>query len=368
VPPPPPASPLDIAQQIADATRVVSDASEATPGKLVHVEIIPGFSPALPTSSTLTLTVGTLGALSGAISTLIDSIRIGVKITVTQGGNPATPGVDFIATPALGNTGTSCDSATIDTTGNLTTTPDPLSLTFLLRPPIGEDINVGMPALDYVIDINLCINVEGVTLNKDIQIPISVPAIPIPVILVLGKHANFGVGDDAWLFVMVQAGSPIKSLDQVITTFNSLARVIRSLEALFSFASDFIHAVSLAATAISTIPSVFFHQGGFVSDMDDAAGSDIDDEASAALIIGLGVGTVGTSPNPINVTLTGQPTAVTFYSDTGFEDDHVTFTVTELLPGSVLGIAKQLNFSGMHWDTSSDTINDAIEGFRFGPA
>ena len=279
------------------------------------------------------------------------------------------PGVDFIAIPALGNTGTSCDSAIIDTTtGNLTTTPDPLSLTFLLRPPIGEDINVGMPALDYVIDINLCINVEGVTLNKDIQIPVAVPAIPIPVMLVLGKHPNFGTGDDAWLFVMVQAGSPIKSLDQVIVTFNSLARVVRGLEALFSFASDFIDALSLAAKAISTIPSVFFHQGGFVSDMDDAAGSDIDDEASAALIIGLGVGTVGTSPNVINVTLTGQPTAVTFYSDTGFEDDHVTFTVTELLPGSVLGIAEKLNFTGMHWDTSSDTINDAIEGFRFGPA
>jgi len=362
---------LDIAQQIADATRVVTDASDAAPGKLVHVDILPGLSPAIPTSSTLTGTLGTLGALSGTLNTFIDSVRIGVKITVTQGGDPAILGVDFIPTPTLPNTGSSCDSATIDsTTGNLKSTPDPLSLTFLLRPPIGEDINVGLPALDYVIDINLCINVEGVTLNKDIQIPVSVPAIPIPVMLVLGKHPNFGTGDDAWLFVMVQAGSPIKSLDQVITTFNSLARVVRSLEALFSFASDFIDALSLAAKAISTIPSVFFHQGGFVSDMDDAAGSDIDDEASAALIIGLGVGTVtvGTSHKLINITLTGEPTAVTFYSDTGFEDDHVTFTVTELLPGSVLGIAEKLDFSGMHWDTSSDTINDAIEGFRFGPA
>ncbi len=353
-----PASPLDIAQQIADATRVVTDATDAAPGKLVHVDILPGFSPALPGTSTLTGTLGALGALSGTLNTLVDSIRIGVKITVKQGANPAVPGTDFIVTPAFSNTGSSCDSATIDpATSHLKTKPDPLSLAFLFKPPITEDINVGFPSLDYVIDVNLCINVEGVTLNKDVQIPVSIPPIPIPAILVLGKHANFGTADDAWLFIMVQAGSPIRSLDQVIATFNSIARIMRSLESLFAFAGNFVKALNLVAQAISTIPSVFLHQGGFVSDMDDASGSDIDDEASAAVIIGLAKNT-----------LTGTPTSVTFYSDTGFEDDHVTFTVTELAPSSIIGISQQLDFSGMKWDTSSDLINDGIEGFRFGPA
>ena len=354
-----PASPLDIAHQIADATRVVTDASDAAPGKLVHVDVIPGFSPAIPSTSTLTGTLGALGALSGTLNTLVDSIRIGVKITVTQDGRSAVPGTDFIATPAFANTGSSCDAATIDPmTGQLKAPSDPLSLAFLLRPTIGEDINIGQPSLDYVIDINLCVNVEGVTVNKDIQIPVSLPPLPIPAILLLSKHANFqAFGDDGWLFVMVQAGSPVQSLDQVIATLNSIARILRGLESLLNFASNFIETLSLAAKAISTIPSVFFHQGGFVSDMDSAVGSDIDDEASASLIIGLATNT-----------LTGDPTAVSFFSDTGFdtEDNYVTFTVTELVPGSIVGVHKQINFAGVSWDKGSGEINNAIESFRFG--
>lgn len=63
----------DVANQIAEATRIFTDAPQAKPGEWVHVQVTPGFAPAIPATSTLqnvTLagTLGTLGPLNATLS------------------------------------------------------------------------------------------------------------------------------------------------------------------------------------------------------------------------------------------------------------------------------------------------------------
>src|SRR5438309_11115986 len=88
------ASFVDIAQQIVDATRVVSNAQDARPGVPVNVSVIPGFSPALGTilsGVTSTLAGGTLGTLTGPItgSLLVDKVTLTVTFSVTKGDGSA---------------------------------------------------------------------------------------------------------------------------------------------------------------------------------------------------------------------------------------------------------------------------------------
>jgi len=133
----------NVAQQLIALTRVVTDAAGAAPGKPVHIDVLPGFSTALPTTTTLngvTLSgnivgtlVGTLtGTVTGVLNTLVEPIQFSIKFSVRKGvdemgggGMNANKGVgqDFIATPDIG--------VNPDT--------DALNLAFLLKPPVGED-------------------------------------------------------------------------------------------------------------------------------------------------------------------------------------------------------------------------------------
>jgi len=228
----------------------------------------------------------------------------------------------------------------------------------MFKPPFAEDTYVNADALEYLIDVKICVKVEGTPVAKHIQIPVSMPPIRIPSIFLLSKpeHLTFSGDMGDWLFVMVEAGSSLQRLNDVATLLNKIADTLHAVGSLLSFASVFIDALNLAATAVNTIPKVFFHVGRYVEDMDDAAGVDIDDEARSCLLIGLA-----------SNTLTGQPTTVTLYSDTGFEDDHKVFLVTELVSGSVIGVNKQGSFSGIMFDNNgSHSIDQAVESFRFG--
>jgi hypothetical protein len=322
-----------LAQQIVDLTRVVTDTADAQPGKPVQIGVLPGFSPGLPATSTLTGSlVGPLsGTLSGVLNTLVDPVTLAVKFSVKKDGMPVAA-TDFQATPAIG-VGAS----------------DPLSVAFLLKPPVGEDTTSTEP-FHYQIEVSLTVTVEGVTANKTIAVPIDLPAIEIPALLLLGKHANFAVydGDDAGsLFVMVRASSPLRDLGTVVATVNRLIGTIRTVQSVLDFGSNFIDALSLAATVIGTIPTVFFSIGS-CDDLDDH-GISFEDDASSLLLVGV------------------KDTKVTLYSDEGFDkggldEEHSIFNADEVMVagiGTGVGLKKIDTFSGLDWQTDpGDGMND----------
>src|SRR5579885_1625532 len=136
-----------VAQQILDLTRVVSDADAAQPGKLVHVNVLPGFSPVLPTTTTI---LSVAQVVTGFQDTLVNpitfSVEFDVKIIDEQGNETEAkkgPGQDFIATPDIG---------LLDNNNNRL--PDPLNVAFLFKPPRGED-TVATPPIHYVISVAL---------------------------------------------------------------------------------------------------------------------------------------------------------------------------------------------------------------------
>ncbi len=342
----------DLAQQIIDLTRIVTDAPGLQPGKPVNINVLPGFSTALPSTTTLngvTLSgnlvgalAGTLtGTLTGVLNTLVDPITLSVRFTVKRNGVPVAD-TEFSAAPA------------INVAGSLT---DPFNVAFLLKPPLGEDTQQIDP-LHYEIDVTVDVAIEGLHATKTITVPVDVPAIPIPALLILGKHANFAPfdGDDAGsALVMVRASSPLRELGTLVRTVNDLMSTLKTLQSVLDLAGDFIDALGTLASVVSKVPTVFFSIGS-CPDF-DANGIDFESEATSLLLIGV----------------TG--TQITLHSDEGYDqggldEETSTFAVDEImLPGNIpsgVGIKKIDSFVGMHWDTDSgEDLNDSAASVRW---
>ena len=85
----------DVAKQIYNATRIISDANKMKLGEPVHVDIISGLSPQVTVLSSLggTVTGPQGGSLSGPLSALLNTtvtkVNFKVKYSVKVNGNPA---------------------------------------------------------------------------------------------------------------------------------------------------------------------------------------------------------------------------------------------------------------------------------------
>lgn len=351
----------DIAREIIAATRVVSDAADASPGKPVSVSVLPGLSPQVPSNFNLSGTLGGAvgGALTGVLSALVNSVRIRVKYTVLRGGSPADAS-EFAATPPLDNPTDFSEK-------------NPLNVAFLLRPPVGDDTELVDP-LDYEIVVDVSVDVEGHELHTgdpanampvgklpSLTIPVSMPALGIPALLLLSRHSSFNAydGDDpGQLFVMVRASSPLRDLGTVISTVNKLMSTVKTLQGVLGWAAsfaDFTGALSLVVTAVNTIPTVFFSLGN-AHDLGDFGG--FDDEASSSLLVGV----AGTQ-----VTLFSQED---FSKSTGgiSDNEFAVFTAADIGAGlgitTGVGVDRRDSFG--NWDTDTDSMNDAAESVRFG--
>jgi hypothetical protein len=369
----------NVAQQLIDLTRVVTDAAGAAPGKPVHVDVLPGFSTALPTTTTLngvTLSgsiVGTLagtltGTLAGVLNTLVEPIQFSVTFSVRKGvdemgggGMMANKGIgqDYIATPDI----------------NVNPNTDPLNAAFLLKPPVGEDTDA-TPPIHYAIDVTISVMVEGLSASKTLTVPVDVPAVQIPALLLLGKHANFAVydGDDAGsLFVMVRASSPLRELGTVVATLNRVMGLVGTLKSILDFGSIFIDALGEAAKLIGTVPTVYFSVGN-APDL-DGDGLSFEDEASSLLLIGVHNGSP--VPGGADVPTVSGVTQVTLYNDEGFDkggidEEHTTFSVDEQIIAGIptgVGVKRIANFTSpqLDWATDpGDHMNDDSSSVRWG--
>jgi hypothetical protein len=339
----------DAAQQILALTRVVSDADAAQPGKPVTVEVLPGFSGVVPSTATLNNVnlngaLGSLGALTGAITGKLDSLVAPVTLTVTfavkRDGQPVAQD-EFVASPPIGVAGS--DS-------------DPLNVAFLLRPPLTDDTTF-VDAFNYEIDVKIHIAVEGLQADKTVTVPVVMPPIEIPALCLLSKHTNFDLidGDDGGsLVVMVRASSQLRELGTVVATINKVMGLLKTVKSVLDLGSLFLDTLGEVATLIGMMPTVYFSIGN-IPDLDDN-GISFEDDASALLVIGL------------------KGTQVTLFSDEGFDtggidEEHSTFTVNEImLPGGVgsgIGMLRMDSFGD--WQTDAgDNMNDDTASVRWG--
>lgn len=382
----------DIAREILSATRIVTDAANASPGKPVNVSVILGLSPQVPTNFNVNLPgtlPGTLGALTSVVSALVNSVKIKVKYTVTK-GSAAAPSSEFKVTPPLDNPS---DFSELNS----------LNVAFLLKPPIGDDTELVNP-IDYKIVVDIFVDVEGSKVHTgpdlppdvpqnpaaigplpSIEIPVAMPALGIPAILFLAANPNLAGGgnSDNKLLVMVRASSPIRDLGTLVATINQLMGTLNTLRDVLGWSIAFEPfttgpsggppgALSLALNAINTIPVVFFSIGNAnnledLGDFGELKGvGDFNEKASSSLLIAK----------------TG--TQVTLYNSTNFtgetlNDEHSVFTAVDIATGLIdpitnlpipptgVGVDQKLSFVNVNWDTDAgESMDDGVESVHFG--
>lgn len=347
----------DLASQILDFTRIVTNADTIAPGKPFRVDVIPGVAPALPSvnaridqgqlvATTLTGTIAgnIVGGLTGALRVLPHTATVKVTTTITRDGQA------WIAPTAQ---------------------PSPFSFAFLLVPRISAESLASVPThyeIDVAIDVTVSTNTdfagttppaEEVTASRTFTIPIDVPSLEIPAVLLLGRHARFAPHDQdkaGWLLVLVRGGSILKSAGDVVRTFSALMQTIRDLQSVLGWGgalAGFTGALEDAVEFINTAPTIFFYAAG-ARDI-----GDFDGEASSSLLIG----TAGTR--------------VSFYSQGGFNEgpnfneEHTVFTLADRGVNGVstgVGWDHRDDLGNTHWDTDAgENMNDGIESLHFEP-
>jgi hypothetical protein len=308
---------LEIAQQIADLTRILHDGDRAAPGVPVHFEVLPGALPALPSTasldkvklsndfSTLQLrnvqfqnaAVGGLGALTGSIvggftgkvlgdlsgtlDTLANPPSIVVKFGVRKQGNPAQAN-DFIASPSLNPS---------------TNASDGLQLSLLLRPDIVENTNTLIPAqyeVTITISVTLTTPAETAVATRTIAIPISVPPIALPTVLLIGRHVDFRTfdGDAGALLVMLRGASPLRDLGALAAVLNEIAGIIYKLEFLGMLTTGlkFADMLGFIVQNINEAPYLYLsvgNMGNFEDFSFSGIADDFDGQASSAFLLGV---------------------------------------------------------------------------------
>lgn len=351
-----------IAKQIAETTRVITEGLPAKPGQPVNLTVLPGLNPGSPSSFELT------GALGGTLTTLIKPVDVNVRFSVKR--------------KVIDSNGVEVeqDVASTDFTTEPTLDPNvgashPLDVSFLLKPPVGEDV-VLTPAFDYVIVVTVTVSVEGVVSPTipEIRVPVSVPALKIPAVCILTQHSFNDSAFPGEVAVVVRATSPLRDLYEVVDTLNTLMELIQTLRTLLNITAGLAGMTGILQRAVDVLnraPLVWFSLGN-VPVFNEYGGSwtgwgGFDDEASAILLIG---------PTGAQVRVFS---AENFVDGSGATNphQHSTFTVRDFkeklpelasLPTN-LGFGFELveSFSGRDWDTTNigDSMNDEIESVRW---
>jgi hypothetical protein len=350
-----------IALQIAQTTRVITTGLPAKVGEPVRLTVLPGLNPGSPSTFELT------GAVGATLSTLIKPVDIKVRFAVKK----------KVVDAAGNETMQDVDSANFTTEPALSADPmvsDPLDVAFLLKPPIGEDV-VLTPAINYEIVVTVTVSVEGAQspVVPELRVPVTLPALKIPAICILTQHSFNDSDFPGQVAVVVRATSPLRQVDQVVSTINGLMETVQTLRTLLGITAglaDFTGFLSDAVDILNKAPLVWFAVGN-VPVFNDYGGSwtgwgGFDDEASAIVLIG---------PTGARVRVFS---AEDFIDGSGATPhQHSTFTIADLrakvpalavLPQNIgIGFEKIDSFVGRDWDTTSigDEMNDEIESVRW---
>lgn len=249
---------------------------------------------------------------------------------------------------------------------------DALNVAFLLKPPIGDD-TAFIPPRRYVIEVTLRVAVKdptaGVapepavgTASQTVSVPVTVPALEIPALLLMGKHANFETYDSdppeaGYLIVMVRAGSPISTLSILVATLKRLLALIRTLQQVLGWGTNtaFTQGLQHVLQAVANAPTVYFVSGN----SPDVAGQLM--SVSSLLLVGV----AGTK-----VTAYGHWEYNSGVYGT-FDAQQSVITAEPVMIGSLstgVGVSAERwrNLSAVNWDTADRHMNDQVHSVRFG--
>lgn len=228
-------------------------------------------------------TPGLLGQLKGTLPLPVQGsfpVQASVQWHVLDDAHNPLPATEFSAPGGL--TGTSVAVAFAPATTELTdAAPPPPQQRFLRASVTLTAGSVTTPSRDLP------------------DLPIVVPALPIPTVLALFLHTNFEPrqnDDDGAALIVVPQSSPLRSVGQLQGVLNTLQSAVGNLTAFGSFASfllglgDLVQAVAVqpaanvqfrAADSIANLNDITLIQRGFFENDTEA-----EDELSSLILIG----------------------------------------------------------------------------------
>lgn len=334
------AGPGQLANEIANATQVFTDADNLQVGKPVHIQVVPGYSVAGGLESF------TANLVNGVLQSAVDTVNVSVTYEVLDENQmPAAMGT-WKAVPDIGQPGI---------------TSAPLQVKFFLTPIFTSD-SAPVQVRHYTIRIKITVTVEGVSTDPPakIDVPVPVPGIAVPSVCLLGKFPNWAVsnGSDegSHLIVFVRGSATYFNVGAVLQEFNTLVTIVNELKGLVDFTSDLLPALGTAATAIDSLPVVDFVQPGpSAANLDDV--SDFDG-AGCILIIGFSGDPQGKPPEPVSVTV---------FKDAGFGSKHVNFTVPPSMANTTvpIGVFRNDDVSQVQYPDGS-LIGDNVYSIKWG--
>jgi hypothetical protein len=361
----------EIAVAIVNGTRVVSDAEAASPGRPVHIEVLPG-SVQEPVAGYLSLEMTdpiqldpSTGVpkpepprITGTLTGFRSPPRFDVAYSVRRGGHAAADDewtrIDRVSRPA----------------GSSLSPPPATDVDILLRPPLVGEAHRSY-CLSYEIHVAITVTVStaqgSASAAKVIAIPVRMRPLVVPAVLLLGSLGSFshrstvgGVEHVGSLAVILQPGSPsaravahetiaclVAELQQLVESVAVLKPVLPWSEQAHAKATEVLNAM---ISEIRGAPRVFAAAGN-IDDLGDV-GSGFAALASSLMLLG-----------------TGGPT-VTLYREGAFGGSHKTFVAASPQPlPEPLALLIEEDFATVPWDgEESGSIDDLATSLYWGTA
>lgn len=210
----------ELADQVLEQTRVVSNGPVLAPQEALHVEVIPGGGAgAQPTNDALSLALGAVNPLAALhIDVTYELQRDGVKLkesTIT-----APPDAQYVKVPTVTKTTSPAAQGL-------------LSVAFLVAPPkirlvkagTPPSIPAGLPSLDHKLLITITVTSPQLQAShsRTIELPSTVTVVDVPLPIppaVCICASDLALGGEKYL-IMVPPGAP-SAVPEIVQTYNSV--------------------------------------------------------------------------------------------------------------------------------------------------
>jgi hypothetical protein len=264
----------DLADQLLEQTRVVTNGPVLEPHEALHVDVVPGGAGGdLPVNDVLSLALGATNAL--------DVLHVSVSYEVQKDGV----------------TVAAADMATVPTPDPVQSPKGLLSAAFLLKPKVKlikanklvPDLDLELPKLDYKLIVTLEVSDAGGRLQKThkrvVEVPFTTATIKVPLpippaVCICAQDAGF---KGSKFLVMVPPGAP-ESVAEIVSTYNTVLDAINALDVVLKLAALVVKPLKLVTETLAKIPTPYVTTSARVQDFDDY--DDFDDELSSFILVG----------------------------------------------------------------------------------
>jgi hypothetical protein len=328
----------DLADQLLEQTRVVTNGPVLGPQEPLRVDVVPGGAAGdLPLNDVLSLVSGTA----------LDVLHIKVSYEVLRNGMPVA----------------AADMLTVPTPDAVQSPKGLLSAAFLLMPKIKlvkasqllpSGLPLTLPVLDHKLVVTLEVTSHSGQLQKLHQRLVEVPftvatvEVPLPVppaICICAQDANF---KGSKFLVMLPPGSP-ETVSQIVSSYNSVLDAITALDAVLHLAALVVKPLQKVVDVLANIPLPYVTTDARVQDFDDY--NDFDDEMSSFLMVG-----------PTGFGVTFNDTANPGAWDDFFTNEIKAYTMIDILqlPSTAHGqyVLGQLGMNVADVNTLAQTVAD----------